>query len=323
MTHDTVTITDPATGSTARVAAHLGFNCFAFTAMIGGEPVEILDAPADFAEGRERPSAYGVPVLFPFPNRIRGGVFTWDGREYKLPESAVPFDGTGNAIHGFALDRAWRIIAAEEDSVIGQFQLSLDAAYRKEYWPADCFIEMRYSLSGTTLRAEVRIANPDERPLPWGFGTHPYFRLPLAKTSAAKACRVEAPADEQWELVGCLPTGVKRPIEPSADLRGGAGFEGLKLDDVLSGLKSAGDVLECVIADEAAGIQVAQRCDAIFRELVAYTPPGRNAVCLEPYTCVTDAIHLEQQGIDAGLRVLPPGEEVRTWIEIAIEPIMA
>ena len=30
-------------------------------------------------------------------------------------------------------------------------------------------------------------------------------------------------------------------------------------------------------------------------------PPHREAICLEPYTCTTDAINLQQQGVNAGL----------------------
>ena len=48
--------------------------------------------------------------------------------------------------------------------------------------------------------------------------------------------------------------------------------------------------------------------DAQFRELVVYTPPGRDAICFEPYTCPTDAINLEARGIPAGVIVLAPDE---------------
>ena len=37
------------------------------------------------------------------------------------------------------------------------------------------------------------------------------------------------------------------------------------------------------------------RASPAFRELVLFTPPHRRAVCLEPYTCPTDAIHLQEQ----------------------------
>jgi aldose 1-epimerase len=39
---------------------------------------------------------------------------------------------------------------------------------------------------------------------------------------------------------------------------------------------------------------------------------------VEPYTCVTDAINLEQQGVDAGLLVLQPGQSWSGVVELAI-----
>src|SRR5690606_35650830 len=110
-------------------------------------------------------------------------------------------------IHGFCLDRPWRVVAQDDDYVVGQFQLSIDAPHRRPLWPADFFIEIRYSLRHTTLRADIRIANPSDVPLPWGFGTHPYFRLPLGADSAPQHCLIEAPASELWVLDGGVPTG--------------------------------------------------------------------------------------------------------------------
>lgn len=70
------------------------------------------------------------------------------------------------------------------------------------------------------------------------------------------------------------------------------------------------------IIDEAAGLQIVQRCAPEFREFVVFTPPQRSCVCLEPYTCATDAIHLAARGIDAGWRVLSPGQRCHLWFEL-------
>lgn len=75
--------------------------------------------------------------------------------------------------------------------------------------------------------------------------------------------------------------------------------------------------------DEACGYQLIQQAGPAFRELVVYTPPNRNAVCLEPYTCATDAVNLQPRGIDAGWRVLEPRAEFRTWIEITASEVIA
>ncbi len=312
-----ITLTDPTTGSTARIAPELGFNCFEFVARIHDWSVSVLDSDEQFPLGGLRPSGHGIPLLFPFPNRIRDGRFEWAGREYLIPAESGRHDKDGNAIHGFCLDRKWRVVEQCARHVVGQFQLSVDAPDRRELWPADFLIEVRYELRGSTLRADIRIQNPDSMPLPWGFGTHPYFRLPLDSHSESSKCLIQVPADSEWILKDCLPSGEHRPVSRSKDLREGEYFDVLKLDDVLTDLVSESGVIETVILDEAAGLQVIQRCDACFREMVVFTPPGRSCVCIEPYTCVTDAIHLQARGIDAGWRVLPPGEQFRLWFEIS------
>lgn len=312
-----VTLTDSSTGSTARIAPLFGFNCFEFIVRVRDWSISVLDADPQFPSDTLRPSGHGVPILFPFPNRIRDGRFEWSGQEYVIPAETGRHDKDGNAIHGFCLDRAWRVVEQSARHVVGQFQLSIDAPDRRAMWPADFLIEVRYELRGLTLRADIRIQNPDSVPLPWGFGTHPYFRLPLDDQSDLSKCLIQVPADSEWILKDCLPSGHRRPVARGKDLRDGEYLDVLKLDDVLTDVVLENNVVQATIIDEAAGLQMTQRCDPAFRELCVFTPPGRSCVCIEPYTCVTDAIHLQARGIDAGWRVLPPGEQTRLWFEIS------
>jgi aldose 1-epimerase len=318
---DVISLSDGRSGSSAKIAPALGFNCFDFQARVGDETVAVIDASPAFARGTEKPSGHGIPILFPFPNRIRDGRFSWNAKEYKIAASNASFHGA-NAIHGFCLDRPWRVTSHGPDFAVGTFQLSQDAADRAAYWPADFRLEVRYSLRGSTLRADILIANPSADPLPWGFGTHPYFKLPLGAKSHSARCLIEAPASQEWELVDSLPTGRRLPISEPKDLRDGAYFDTLKLDDVLTDLGNT-PVVECAIIDESAGLQVTERFPKEFRELVVYTPANRDAICLEPYTCVTDAINLAPRDIETGWRVLDPGAEFRTWIEISAGNVIA
>ncbi len=305
-------------GSSAVIAPEFGFNCYEFKARVGKRTVDVLDSDPDFANGKGRPSGNGIPLLFPFPNRIRAGKFTWDGRDYQ-----IPLKGSPNAIHGFAFDTPWRVVRQSEYSVVGQWQLSRDDPDRAPFWPADCLIEVRYDLRGATLRSDICIRNVDHKPLPCGFGTHAYFKLPLGEGGKPERCLIQAPAHEQWELKDLLPTGRRIPVPPEKDIRDGAYVLAGQFDDVYGDLHLEGPSLDCVIMDELAGLEVVQACDPVFRELVVYAPPRRAAVCMEPYTCVTDAINLEQRGIDAGLRVLEPGGEFLMWIEITARPVVA
>ena len=86
-----------------------------------------------------------------------------------------------------------------------------------------------------------------------------------------------------------------------------------------TGVTAENGSVNCQLTDPAANLTVQQRCSSHFREIVAFTPPWATAVCLEPYTCVTDAINLQQKGIDAGLQILPPGETWEGRIEIEVQ----
>lgn len=319
---DNITLQDKQSGSSASLSLKYGFNCYEFKAVIAGRTVDVIDSAPDFPETGQRASGNGIPILFPFPNRIREGKFQWNGKAYHIPESAVSYNN-GNVIHGFCLDRPWRLIDSGDQYAVGQFQLSLDAPDCQDYWPADFIIEIRYSLNGANLRADIQIKNPDSQPLPWGFGTHPYFKLPFGTDSQAGYCLVTLDAAEQWELDACMPTGQRVPVPADKDLREGVEFSKLSLDDVYTGLSSDSPILDCDLVDEQAGIQLTQRYNSDFREVVMFTPPGREAICLEPYTCVTDAINLQQQDIDAGLQILPPGETKDLFIEIEVGEIVA
>jgi aldose 1-epimerase len=309
-----IVLTNPRSGARARILAEAGFNLFQLELPVGSRTIDVLDATAEFASTGQSPSHNGIPLLFPFPNRIRGGRYSWQGREYVL--DGVHQDRQGNAIHGLVIDRPWRLIHRDDLAALGQFQLSIDAPDRRPLWPADFLIEVRYQLRNAALRCDVRVVNPDRVPLPFGFGTHPYFRVPLSAGSRRGDCLIQAPAAEQWELVGCLPTGKRLKVTGQKDLREGQELEGLKLDDVLTALPDDDDAVESIVMDPSAGLQVRQVFDSAFRELVVYTPPHGRSVCLEPYTCTTDAIHLAERGIDGGWRTLDPGGEFRTWFEI-------
>lgn len=307
---------NPRTGATASILPAAGFTCYALRIPVGSQTVDVLDTDPEFASTGIHPTRNGIPLLFPYPNRIRGARFVWEGRSYDL--AGVHQDGQGNAIHGLVFDRPWRVVEQGGDRAVGQFRLSVDAADRRHLWPADFLIEVGYNLQEQGLRCEIRVFNPDTVPLPWGFGTHPYFRIPLAAGSQRGDCLIQAPAAEAWELIGCLPTGQRLAVTGTKDLREGQTLEGLQLDDVLTALESPNGRITSLVMDPAAGLQVTQVTDAAFRELVVYTPPHGRSVCLEPYTCITDAVNLAVKGIDTGLQVLAPGEEFCTWFEIRV-----
>src|SRR5262249_22785066 len=93
-------------GGRAEVWPALGFNCIHWQAIVSGRPLDLLYSDPKLF-GDSRPTRSGIPILFPFPNRIRAGRFHWDGKDYQLP---LNDHVQQNAIHGFACRRAWRVV---------------------------------------------------------------------------------------------------------------------------------------------------------------------------------------------------------------------
>lgn len=309
-----ITLADAESGSTARILPEFGFNCFEFRACAAGQTVDVLWSADGLTEGRERASGSGIPILFPFPGRIRGTAFRWEGKEYPLE----PGDGRGNAIHGFVLDRPWRVLEQTSSQATAQFQASRDDPDLLRRWPSDFRITATYDLRGATLDSRFTLENPGEAPLPWGFGTHAYFRVPLGGASANE-CRVQIPAAASWQLDGMLPTGKVLPLPNAKAFRAGVRFGDLRMDDVLTGLEFDGPVCRTSIHDPSSGRVLRLSFDRTFRECVVYNPPHRQAICIEPYTLLAGAFSLDLPHEQTGLRVMPPGGSVTARVTISVE----
>jgi aldose 1-epimerase len=314
MALETVTIRDEATGASAQVLPALGFNCFSFRIPAASGPLEALWSAPDFARGAAKPSGSGIPLLFPFAGRIRGAAFAYQGKRYALDAG----DGLGNAIHGFVIGRPWRVIERGADRVSGRFQASVDDPALLEKWPADFCITAEYRLSGKTLVGEYLIENPDKKPLPFGFGTHGYFRVPLGGPSAAD-CLVTVPVSTNWELDHLLPTGKQTSPAVVSEISRGMPTSAMQLDNVFGGLKFENHRATTSVRDPRGNHQLTMTFDDQFTACVVFNPPHREAVCIEPYTTLPDAFALGEKGIDPSLRVLAPGASMRTRIDIRLD----
>ncbi|MBW8883205.1 MAG: aldose 1-epimerase, partial [Planctomycetia bacterium] len=229
-------------------------------------------------------------------------------------------------IHGFVMSRPWRVIDQADNQLSGEFHAWRDDPSLMERWPADFKFTAIYTLLGNTLDGHYIIENPGDTPLPCGFGTHPYFRVPLGKNMSggenmcgkADECIVKLPVQERWELKEMLPTGRRIKLKKAKEFQAGQRYGDLKLDDVFTDLQFDGDWCQSSIHDPASGRTITQRCDSTFRECVVYTPPHREAICIEPLTCAPSSFELTRQKIDAGLRTIAPSESITARVQISV-----
>jgi aldose 1-epimerase len=308
-----VTLQDESTGDSVSLMVSQGFNCFRWERGEGSARIDALWARPGHESGTERASSGGIPILFPFPGRLPGTTFDWLGKTYELE----PFDALGNAIHGFVFTRRWRSVVVETNRCTAEFQASIDDPGLLPRWPSDFRIVATYRLRGDTLRFECEVTNLGPNPMPFGLGLHPYFRVGIFGGAAAED-RVTAEVGHRWLLEQMRPTGKREP-EPFG-LASGAPFGGLTLDDVFDhepafeNLDSPPETLR-VAKIEGPNGRMEIRYDVDYPFAVLYTPPHREAICIEPYTCLPGSIPKGEQGTATGLRILPPGDRWTTAVE--------
>ncbi len=319
-----VLLEDRAGEARAEIWPAFGFNCYQWQVLRHSRKLDLLYADPQLFHNSS-PTRSGIPILFPFPNRIRAGRFTWEGKPYQLP---LNDSAKKNAGHGFVCRRPWRVVeqGANDQAawVTGEFHGARDAPETLAYWPADYRIRITYRLSKDRLHQEAQVENPDDKTLPFGLGYHPYFRLPLVSGGNAAQCAVVVPAASYWELQESLPTGVRRPVDAGRDLNTWRSCSELTLDDILTDLgrlastEAPGLVQRGRLREMPGHIEMRLLCSPAFREMVMFTPSHREAICLEPYTCTTDAINLQPRGVDAGWLSLAAGDNWSAVVEMAL-----
>lgn len=310
--------------SRAEIWAGHGFNCVSWQIATADGLKEVLYRASDW-ETHPIPTRSGIPILFPFPNRIRDGRYRFGSKQYQLPlNDAVHRNG----IHGFAPRHAWQVFGYNSDTheawVHGDFQPSKDAPETTALWPADYLLSVVYRLRENTLRIEMMVRTLDQLPVPFGIGLHPYFRFPCNDEDISRY-RLHAPARSIWETIDNLPTGQRLPVPDQLNYNSPRHIGATQLDTLYTDLGAMSNghdslLLRAELGHEELPGSVQVWTTADFRESVLFTPPHRQAICIEPYTCATDAINLQDRGIDSGWKVLDPGNVWQGTVELRWNP---
>ncbi|HEX5172904.1 MAG TPA: hypothetical protein VFV91_02010 [Gaiellaceae bacterium] len=112
-------------------------------------------------------------VLAPWPNRLAGGRYEWDGRELQLP---VNEPASGSAIHGLVRWAGWRAVAREPARVALEHVLHPQPGYP---FALRLLVDYRLAEPGLTVRTEAE--NVGAQACPFGAGHHPYVLAPTGR----------------------------------------------------------------------------------------------------------------------------------------------
>jgi aldose 1-epimerase len=272
----------------------------AYDMRVNGKPV--LWSPYEhLAQLKEKPVQVGIPFLAPWANRLSGESYYVNGKKYALnPELGnYRHDGNGLPIHGLVVFAAWQVKELHADAT------GAEVTSRLEFWrhpgwmaqfPFAHTLEMTYRLVDGVLEVRTRIENLSDESMPVSVGFHPYYQILDAPRDEWK---LHLPVREHYTLSNkFVPSGEVTP----AGLPDSAALAGRQFDDVYGGIERGGE-----FTVEGKSQKITVRFGPKYPIAVVFAPPGRNMVCFEPMSAITDVFNLAHAGKYAGMQTIAPG----------------
>ncbi|WP_456824490.1 aldose epimerase family protein [Cellulomonas sp. P5_E12] len=309
-----------ATGAVSLVRSSTGTRMTAQIDLLGGGLRTLVadDVPLveTYADGAAAPFAAGA-VLFPWPNRVRGGRWVHRGAEQQLFIDDVEH---GNANHGLVRDKRFTVIDQGADHVTIRGSVADEPGY-----PFSVALQITYRLTDGGITVDSLVSNGSAEPAPVALGAHPYVRIgevPVEDLMLRVPADAYLPVDER--LIPGAPVGVDGT---ALDWRTARRIGDAELNTCFALTEGAGRTPRTVAVAAPDGRVLDVWLDHDFGYAQIYTCPAypdpsatRRALAVEPMSAPGDALNS-----GTGLRWLAPGDEWRlawgitaTWLPTSI-----
>jgi len=227
---------------------------------------------------------YASSILFPFANRVKDGIYQFNGETYHLD---INQKEEHNALHGLVYNKTFEVIKQNITETFASITLKYDEKNISSGFPFTYSIQLEYVLTQNTLDLIVKIKNTDSKTFPFTLGWHPYFlSIDLFKSSLLFDCNKKTVLDERN-----ITKGISY-IDPVECLQ----IKDQSFDDcyVLNSNEvtflTPKYILKLTSTEEDSFLQI-------------YTPPHKNTIAIEPTTGVSDSLNN-----NIGLKTLHPDE---------------
>jgi aldose 1-epimerase len=296
---DVVELAAPEGDLTARFATHAG--------MVGcslrhrGD--ELLGLGGGLAAYLDHGAVFGIPLLYPWANRLGGWSYEASGRRVELDRGSPLLHGDEHClpIHGaLAAASSWRLV----DGGASWLTAELDFGAHPELlavFPFPHTLELAIRLEAGTLTVETTVTAGADGPVPLSFGFHPYLAPP---GEPREDWWVELPARTALELdPRGLPTGATTELAPEAFPLARRAYD--HLFAVTPG---------CRFSVAAGNRRVTVELTSFYRYAQVFAPLDQQVICFEPMTAPVDALRSHE-----GLRSVPAGRRARASFALRVE----
>jgi aldose 1-epimerase len=264
---------------------------------------QLLRRIDDLESARQKGSTAGIPLLYPWANRLASLHYRVAGHDVEL-NPAFPllhFDEHGLPMHGIPWGQLkWEILEAKKDSLLAR--LDWNQPDFLAVFPFAHNVQIAAKVDSDSLTLQTTVFASAGSPVPISFGFHPYFGIPhLSRTE----WRLQTPAMQRLSLDSRgIPTGAQESFAPMAAPLGDKTYDdGFALLDQQSSFMLSGGRLSITVSF-LEGFSYAQ----------VFAPSGKDFIALEPMTAPANALASGQ-----GLRILESGGQFRASFRIAVQ----
>jgi aldose 1-epimerase len=244
------------------------------------------------------PLEAGSFPLVPYCNRIRGGRFSFRGREIVIPRNV---ESDPSPLHGDGWLSPWEVVSVSADRA--------EIVYRHESgdWPWSYESRQFFDLDPQALSVVLTCRNLSGSPMPCGLGQHPYYHC-------TSETRLDTQVTHAWTIDEKVLPVEKVRATGRYDLRD----RQVCGQDLDNGFASWGGTARMHTPGDPFRVEM-RSADAAFFQL--YSPASGGLYVAEPVSHANAALNApEEDWAELGLRVLGPGEEMRLvtrWSVIA------
>ena len=219
-------------------------------------------------------NAFKSSFLFPYPNRIENGSYSFNGTGYKLfcNETAL-----NNALHGHIHNKPFRITSKTFNEKEAKLTLSYSDNGITAGFPFPFNIDITYAISATNIHITFNVLNSGTKAFPFGIGWHPYFNVEDLSNSILNFEGIS-----QYELNSNMIPKKEQNIKHSLPLK----IENTQLDDcyVLRNNRTT-------FNSKKYHLKIDFSASKKNNFLQIYTPPNRKSIAIEPMTCAPNAFN--------------------------------
>jgi aldose 1-epimerase len=266
-------------------------------------PIQVLDGFKTFEQLQQNEKSRGI-FLIPFPNRIKDGKYSFEGKEYPL---TITKPKEQNAIHGFLWNRKFELTESvlQENSATIELQHHYHGDYAGFLFPF--LTDLILNLTASELKITVAITNTGKTNMPLGIGWHPYFSF----QKNVNDLLLQIPASDILETdERMIPTGNRKIYNEFQELQK---IENNLFDTCFKFLQ-AEKTYETKIFDAVTNTTIILWQEITFPYLQIYIPPERNSIAVEPMTCPANAFNSKEN-----LLTLKPNEKFEGSFGVRVE----